>query len=98
MLANKRRFIVQCHVIMCTTGNVALIKVLLFNISASRSINGRSNLLIHYAVREDAGLYMCKAENPAGNVTASATVLMKGRVKHTLTIIHYILLNIRKSH
>ena len=33
MLANKRWFIVLCHVIknMCTTGNVALIKVLLFN-------------------------------------------------------------------
>lgn len=46
--------------------------------SASPSKNGRSFLHIHHALRQDAGMYTCIAENPAGLVTASAPVLMKG--------------------
>ncbi|XP_062570988.1 hemicentin-1-like isoform X1 [Saccostrea cucullata] len=46
-------------------------------VPASPSINGRSFLYIYHALRQDAGMYTCIAENPAGIDTASAPVLMK---------------------
>jgi hypothetical protein len=56
--------------------------------TASPSIHGRSFLFIYHALRQDAGMYTCIAENPAGIATASAPVLMKGdyfdrRTSHT---------------
>jgi hypothetical protein len=47
-------------------------------LTASPSIHGRSFLFIYHALRQDAGMYTCIAENPAGIATASAPVLMKG--------------------
>ncbi|XP_048772936.2 hemicentin-1-like isoform X2 [Ostrea edulis] len=46
-------------------------------VPASPSIHGRSFLFIYHALRQDAGMYTCIAENPAGIATASAPVLMK---------------------
>nr|XP_022322237.1 hemicentin-1-like isoform X1 [Crassostrea virginica] len=46
-------------------------------VPAFPSINGRSFLHIHHALRQDAGMYTCIAENPAGIATASTPILMK---------------------
>ena len=47
---------------------------------ASRSINGRSKLVIDDALKRDDGTYMCVAENAAGSRRALAAVRVKGQI------------------
>ena len=45
---------------------------------APPSVNGRSNLIVKNAGREDGGQYTCIAKNPAGERESHSTVVVKG--------------------
>lgn len=57
---------------------------MIFSVCVTRYlVNPDQTLQIHYATAQDAGKYTCTAVNDAGMVTASAQLLVEGKIMST---------------